>query len=42
MLPFSYEMHEMAHFASAPARAFSDVARTDDLIKIAHSATCGS
>jgi poly-beta-hydroxyalkanoate depolymerase len=28
MLPFSYEMHEMAHFASAPARAFSDVART--------------
>src|ERR1019366_8429293 len=28
MLPFSYEMHEMAHFASAPERAFSDVART--------------
>jgi poly(3-hydroxybutyrate) depolymerase len=28
MPPFSYEMHEMAHLALAPARAFSDVART--------------
>ena len=28
MLPFSYELHEMAHFALAPARAVSDVART--------------
>ena len=28
MLPFSYELHEMAHFAWAPARAVSDVART--------------
>ena len=28
MLPFSYEMHEMAHFAWAPARAVSDVGRT--------------
>jgi poly(3-hydroxybutyrate) depolymerase len=28
MLPFSCEMHEMAHFALAPARAVSDVART--------------
>jgi poly(3-hydroxybutyrate) depolymerase len=28
MPPFSYEMHEMAHLALAPARALSDVART--------------
>jgi len=28
MPPFSYEMHEMAHLAWAPARAMSDVART--------------
>ena len=28
MLPFYYEMHEMAHFALAPARAVADVART--------------
>ena len=28
MLPFAYETHEMAHFALAPARAVSDVART--------------
>jgi poly(3-hydroxybutyrate) depolymerase len=28
MPPFSYEMHEMAHLALAPARAVSDVART--------------
>ena len=28
MLPFSYEMHEMAHFALAPARAVADVTRT--------------
>ena len=28
MPPFSYEMHEIAHLALAPARAFSDVART--------------
>ena len=28
MLPFSYEMHEMAHFGLAPARAVADVART--------------
>jgi poly(3-hydroxybutyrate) depolymerase len=28
MPPFSYEMHEMAHLAMAPARAVSDVART--------------
>jgi poly(3-hydroxybutyrate) depolymerase len=27
MPPFSYEMHEMAHLALAPARAVSDVAR---------------
>jgi poly(3-hydroxybutyrate) depolymerase len=26
--PFSYEMHEMAHLALAPARALSDVAKT--------------
>jgi len=28
MPPFAYEMHEMAHLALAPARAFSDVAVT--------------
>ena len=28
MPPFSYEMHEMAHLALAPARAVSDAART--------------
>jgi hypothetical protein len=28
MPPFSYEMHEMAHLAWAPARAVSDAART--------------
>jgi poly(3-hydroxybutyrate) depolymerase len=28
MPPFSYEMHEMAHLALAPARALSDVAKT--------------
>lgn len=28
MPPFAYEMHEMAHFAFAPARAVSDLART--------------
>jgi len=28
MPPFSYEMHELAHLALAPARALSDVART--------------
>ena len=28
MPPFSYEMHEMAHLALAPARAMTDVART--------------
>jgi poly(3-hydroxybutyrate) depolymerase len=28
MPPFSYEIHEMAHLAMAPMRAFSDVART--------------
>ena len=28
MPPFSYEMHEIAHLAWAPARAVSDAART--------------
>lgn len=28
MPPFSYEMHELAHLALAPARAVSDIART--------------
>ena len=28
MPPFSYEMHEMAYLALAPARALSDAART--------------
>ena len=28
MPPFSYEMHEMAHLALAPARAVADAART--------------
>ncbi|MGH6794860.1 MAG: polyhydroxyalkanoate depolymerase, partial [Methylocella sp.] len=28
MPPFSYEMHELAYFALAPARAVSDAART--------------
>jgi hypothetical protein len=28
MPPFSYEMHEMAYLALAPARAVSDAART--------------